>query len=257
MDGDGIRLHPLPGLLVQARLLVADVGGPRRLGRGPDALRQQLLDHPARVADDPDVDGPVTADMDSIDIDLDDLGSAGKLAPEPHPEVPVHAEREDEIGLSHRGLAGRGEEVGMIRRETAPAEGVQEDGNLHRLGERGERLVGLRPTDPGAGEHDRVLGLGQQTDGTLHELGIALRPGRGAVPLGDLVAHGPVVELDVKGDIEEDRSHAARRRLTEGLGHVIGDASRLPTCSCPLRHRAHQRDVVHVLQGAHLELAER
>jgi hypothetical protein len=145
VDGRGVR----------RRRLVAGVdrGGPPRpaaprataVGSArpslPSWLEQGAQERPTSRR--PEVDGPVVPDLVGLRVDVDDrhvVAVRGRPAV-PEPEVEVDAEREDDVGLAQRVLAGQPEQV-RVRGGQDPA-GHAVD--VHRqLGELGE-LVELLP----------------------------------------------------------------------------------------------------------------
>jgi hypothetical protein len=121
----------------------------------------------------------------AVDVHLDDL-RVGREAPLPvaEPEVPVDPEGEDDLGLAQGEPAGGGEEIGVVGGKASAAEGIQEHGRLECVRQLGQGLVGVRPPNPGAGEHERALGVLQEARGLGHQVGVPLGPGVGSISLG-------------------------------------------------------------------------
>src|SRR5205085_5723870 len=91
--------------------------------RGPLALvrqpRFELLEHAPRVADDPDIDAAIPADLAGVAVDLDDARGFADARAIAEPEVERGADDEHHVGLAEGVLARVGEEIRVVMRQAA------------------------------------------------------------------------------------------------------------------------------------------
>ena len=125
------------------------------------------------------------------------------------------------------------------------------------MSELGQRLVRARPADAGAGEHDRPLGVAEQPHRFLRQIGIAQRFRRRSIVRRRLDIRRRHVELHVERDVEEGGPHAAAGGVPQRGGDEVPQPAGVVAGPGPLRDRGDQRDLVHLLQRAHLELEDR
>ena len=157
--------------------------GPRRLLRVADAPGEQLGDDLAGVTDDPHLDRPVAPDVRGVDVDLDHAGvRRNPRCPNPRRKSQSTPSARITSARAQRELPGGAEVVRMVGRQAAPAERVEEDGDLERVGQRGQGLVGLAPADPRPGEDQGRSASWSSLHGPGHvvriALGLGLGPGR-------------------------------------------------------------------------------
>ena len=98
-------------------------------------------------------------------VDLHELRVLAKAPAEAQAEVHRHAHHERDIGVLQRGAAGARVEVGMVRRQAAAREAVQEHGDAERLRELAQRVLAVAPVEVGAGhDHGPLRGAEQRAD---------------------------------------------------------------------------------------------
>src|SRR5207244_1159298 len=136
-------------------------------------------------------------------------------------------------------------EVRGVRREAPPPQRVEEHGDLERVGQLPQRVVGVRPPDARPGEHDGPLGVVEQPDGLLHQVRVALWLGGGPGP-GRRRGVARRVELDVQRDVQEHGAAPAGGGVAERRRHEVGQLARVVARLGPLRDGGDQRDLVHL-----------
>ena len=252
--------------------------------RGLDRL-EQLPQDGARVADQPDGDGHVLADLRRIELDVDHLRPAGEgREVSRHPVIEPEPDPDDQVGLLdgavhvHLAMHARHAQVQRVRlRERADPEQRGDDRNAGPLGERPELVVGVAQDDAVPGHDERPLGSADQPDGlddrhrrrASHQAGPPrFRRARRGLGAGQLLVLHVLRHVEQHGTRPAFAGHRERlvdrvRQLLDVLDQpaVLGDRLGDPDDvglleGVPPDHRAghltgdrHQRRVVHVGRG--------
>ena len=185
-----------------------------------------------------DVGAAHLAELGGVDVDVDHLGAGGEGADLPgHPVVEAATERDQQVGLLHRGdrgvvavHAGHPESERVRVGERAAAIRVVTTGIPVSSTSCGSASEASRLQDAAAGVDDGPLGGEDQVDGLGDEGRVAVRP-RGGSREGRVVDRlGPVpVHLrvrDVLRDVDEDGPGPAGRGDVERLGDDPRDVRR-------------------------------
>ena len=208
--------------ILRGRLVVA------RLCRFPQ-LVQNLAEHRLGVAENANLHRVVLADLEAVDVDLDQLGRRdieGDTRPVRRRNAigKAAADGQDDIGGPRHGVArngtevaaGAGEEV-VVLGETALAHERRGDGRADELGDRLQFRGGFRLDDAAAREQDRALGLEQKVDrpGDIVRVAEGSRLGTPFLSISQRNLGG--LGLDILRHVEQDRALASFQHGVEGL----------------------------------------
>ena len=237
-----------------------DLVDPRRALAGGLAAGEleQLLQHLAGVADDPELGRVVPADLLRVEVDVDQLGRRDVVRVARHPRRAVDVgeaapDREDHVGVLRRlggrvlaPAAGDPEVERVLRRQRALAHEGRVDRDVDVLGELAELLGRVRADHAAAREDQRPLRLHQHLECTGDRLGRAgrapLEAERALLGLGHVDVGGADPEVVRHVDVHGAGAAGAREleRLRQELAEVL-DALRL---EAPLRdHLRDRREV--------------
>ena len=224
--------------------------GPIRAAEDAASFRQ-LLQHGAGIGHDPDVRTPIPADPGALGVDMDDPGLERHLGSEAGPEVPVDAERDDEIRPPEGVTTGAVAEQRMPVIQGAASQAVEEHGRIGGFGYRREGIgpsVGPTPPEAGPTEDDGLLGACQHRGDLVDGVGVGgggtVRPVPAGPGDGGLLDH---LRLHIPRDVEEHRASAASEGVAGRRGDVLGQATRVGGRRRPPGDRLEQARVVHLL----------
>ena len=182
-------------------------------------------------------------------IDHDDLGVLAERPAEPEAEVHRHADDERDVGVRERRAARTAEEQLVVRGHAAARQAVEEDGDPPLAHEPLQRALAVTPVEVRAGHDHRALGVAQQRDRAVEAvgrrgLGRRVRKRRRRLLL--LGLH----EDDVEREVEERRARVRGDRRGQRFGDEARDVRGRLRRLGELRQRAHERDVIDLLQRA-------
>ena len=216
-----------------------------------------MTQHHLGVADDANVHWPVAADLFVRNIDLNNLHILGKAwrQAKANDEVEPGTDDQHHVGLFPRLVARAEEAQGMVFGDHPPTlrGGVERD--AAQLDELFQFLHRVRPEHAGASKDDRPLGLLEQSDRSLDQIGVALDTGDSVRLFEELhltLLHRPIQhiagEVDVNGTRLPARSHAERFvddfRDAAGVEHPLG----------PFGDGLEHSYLIHLLERAHAGL---
>ncbi len=135
----------------------------------------------AQIADQPEVEVAVVADVLVIHVHDHDLRLGIEAPAVAHAEIERRAGQQDDVGVVERGLARRHETVGMVARQRAARRAIDVDRHVEMAREPVDGVMRAASARLRAEQRHGALGVREQVRHLLHDLGIADEFRRAAV----------------------------------------------------------------------------